>query len=777
MELRTLLLATLALCVDAFGKKKKKAEPPPPPPLLSPEMLYPVAAAVALGLLLSLVFFFKGSGSGGSSAAKSTNNNRKGKLMLSDLKNLRGKRIFIRLDLNVPQDKKDPSLITNTQRIDAALPTIQHCLASGARSVVLCSHLGRPDGRKVEQFSMLPVAKELTKKLGTPCALLPDCAGPMVEQACAAPQMGSVILLENVRFHVEEEGKGVDEKGEKVKASKEAVAAFRASLAKLADVYINDAFGTAHRAHSSMVGEGYAIKASGFLVAKELKAFAAVLDEPKRPVLAILGGAKVSDKIQLIKNMLEKVDKMIIGGGMAYTFLKVLHGMPIGTSLYDEEGAKIVPEIMEIAKKRGVEITLPVDFVTSDKFGEDGKIGTATLKDGGIPSGMMGLDCGPKSIALNDAAILSAKTIIWNGPMGVFEMASFEAGTKSMMDTMVQATKQGITTVIGGGDTATCCKKYGTEDKVTHVSTGGGASLELLEGKVLPGIAALSDARDVPDAAFTFKRMPSTVFSGALQKRRPIVGGNWKLNPDSMAKLDGLIANFAGIDTSHCDVYVCPSTLHLPYVLGKLKDRGSPVQVTPQNCNFSGCGAYTGEMAADQMVSMGMKWCLIGHSERRGEFGLPTPPETNTLLATKLKYLLEKGMNVILAIGEPLPVREKGIDAVMACLIPQLAEVKSLLDPARVVLAYEPVWSIGTGVTASPEQAQETHAAIRKWISKECGAMVGLAMRIQYGGSANAKNAPELAACPDIDGFLVGGASLKPEIKDIVDAVSKAKMM
>ena len=471
MELRTLLLATLALCVDAFGKKKKKAEPPPPPPLLSPEMLYPVAAAVALSLLLSLVFFFKGSGSGGSSAAKSTNNNRKGKLMLSDLKNLRGKRIFIRLDLNVPQDKKDPSLITNTQRIDAALPTIQHCLASGARSVVLCSHLGRPDGRKVEQFSMLPVAKELTKKLGTPCALLPDCAGPMVE-----------------------EGKGVDEKGEKVKASKEAVAAFRASLAKLADVYINDAFGTAHRAHSSMVGEGYAIKASGFLVAKELKAFAAVLDEPKRPVLAILGGAKVSDKIQLIKNMLEKVDKMIIGGGMAYTFLKVLHGMPIGTSLYDEEGAKIVPEIMEIAKKRGVEITLPVDFVTSDKFGEDGKIGTATLKDGGIPSGMMGLDCGPKSIALNDAAILSAKTIIWNGPMGVFEMASFEAGTKSMMDTMVEATKAGVITVIGGGDTATCCKKYDTEDKVTHVSTGGGASLELLEGKVLPGIAALSDA-------------------------------------------------------------------------------------------------------------------------------------------------------------------------------------------------------------------------------------------------------------------------------------------
>ena len=229
------------------------------------------------------------------------------------------------------------------------------------------------------------------------------------------------------------------------------------------------------------------------------------------PVLAILGGAKVSDKIQLIQNMLEKVDKMIIGGGMAYTFLKVLHNMPIGSSLFDADGAKIVPEIMRLAKEKGVEITLPVDFVTSSKFGEDGTKGTATLAGGGIPDGMMGLDCGPKSIALNDAAILSAKTIIWNGPMGVFEMASFEAGTKSMMDTMVKATQQGIITVIGGGDTATCCKKYGTEDKVTHVSTGGGASLELLEGKVLPGIAALSDACDVPESAFTLSRRPTAI--------------------------------------------------------------------------------------------------------------------------------------------------------------------------------------------------------------------------------------------------------------------------
>jgi len=241
-----------------------------------------------------------------------------------------------------------------------------------------------------------------------------------------------------------------------------------------------------------MVGEGYDVKCSGGLMSKELDAFAKVLDEPAKPVLAILGGAKVSDKIQLIMNMLDKVNKMIIGGGMAYTFLKISDKMEIGTSLYDEEGAKIVPEIMEKASKLGVEIILPTDFVISSKFGEDGEIKEAT-KESGIPEGFMGLDCGPKSIESNAKAVMESKTIIWNGPMGVFEMAKFEAGTKSLMDAVVKATESGVITVIGGGDTATACKKYGTEDKVTHCSTGGGASLELLEGKDLPGVSALND--------------------------------------------------------------------------------------------------------------------------------------------------------------------------------------------------------------------------------------------------------------------------------------------
>jgi phosphoglycerate kinase len=343
-----------------------------------------------------------------------------------------------------------------------------------------------------DKFSIAPVVPVLEEKLGKTVTFCKDCVGDAVEAICADPPPGSVILLENLRFHVEEEGKGQDADGNKVKAELADVEKFRQSIAKLGDVYCNDAFGTAHRGHSSMLGEGYDLKCSGGLMFKELDAFAKVLDNPAKPVLAILGGAKVSDKIQLIMNMLDKVDKMIIGGGMAFTFLKVIDKMDIGGSLYDEEGAKLVPDIMKKAKELNVEIILPVDFTISSVFGEDGDIKEAT-KEGGIPDGFMGLDVGPKSQELNAAAVKSSKTLIWNGPMGVFEMASFEAGTKTLMDAVVDATGAGTISVIGGGDTATACKKYGTADKVSHCSTGGGASLELLEGKVLPGVAALSD--------------------------------------------------------------------------------------------------------------------------------------------------------------------------------------------------------------------------------------------------------------------------------------------
>ncbi|CAO2607690.1 Phosphoglycerate kinase 2 [Lemmus lemmus] len=375
----------------------------------------------------------------------------------------------MRVDFNVPMKNNQ---ITNNQRIKAAVPSIKHCLEKGAKSVVLMSHLGRPDGVPMpDKYSLEPVAAELKSMLGKDVLFLKDCVGSEVEKACDNPDNGSVILLENLRFHVEEEGK---------------------ALSKLGDVYVNDAFGTAHRAHSSMVGINLPQKASGFLMKKELDYFAKVLEHPERPFLAILGGAKVSDKIQLINNMLDKVNFMIIGGGMAYTFLKELKNMQIGASLFDEEGAKIVKDIMAKAEKNGVKITFPVDFVTADKFDENAKVGQATLESG-IPSGWMGLDCGPESIKNNAQVVAQAKLIVWNGPMGVFEWDAFAKGTKALMDEVVQATSKGCITIIGGGDTATCCAKWDTENKVSHVSTGGGASLELLEGKVLPGVEALSN--------------------------------------------------------------------------------------------------------------------------------------------------------------------------------------------------------------------------------------------------------------------------------------------
>jgi phosphoglycerate kinase len=668
------------------------------------------------------------------------------KLSINDVE-VFGKRVFVRVDFNVPQDKADPSKITNTQRIDAALPTVRMLLSKGAKSVVLASHLGRPDGNVVDKFSLAPVAKILEEKLGVPVTFTKGCVGPEVEAACANPPQGSVILLENLRFHVEEEGKGVGPDGSKTKAGADETKTFRASLLKLADVYVNDAFGTAHRAHSSMVGDGYNIKASGWLMQKELDAFAKVLDNPQRPLLGILGGAKVSDKILLIKNLLDKVDKIIIGGGMAFTFLKVINGMSIGGSLFDEEGAKIVPEIMEKAKAKNVEIVLPVDFICSSKFGEDGEIKPGDLSTG-VADGFMGLDCGPQSIAKNAAAVKASKTIIWNGPMGVFEMAAFESGTKSLMDNVVAATAAGSVSVIGGGDTATACKKYGTEAKVTHCSTGGGASLELLEGKELPGVTAL---------------MPASTAAA----RKKIVGGNWKCNPASLSAAKDLLTAFAPykVDGSKMEVVIFTTAIHGSAAMEMLK--ASPIEVGCQNISKTGEGAFTGEVTVDMAQEVGYGWVMIGHSERRSLYG-----ETDKDVADKVARCQAASMRCIIAIGEKLEEREKGVtDQVNQRMLDAVFPV--IKDWDKVVIAYEPVWAIGTGKVATPAQAQETQCNVRKYIRAKCGDAVADKVRIQYGGSVSPANCEELISQPDIDGFLVGGASLKPDFTKIFDSCNK----
>jgi len=407
---------------------------------------------------------------------------------------LAGKRVVMRVDFNVPMDKAGN--ITNNQRIVGAMPTIQYALDKGAKSVVLMSHLGRPDGRPKAKDSLKPVAARLEELLGKPVTFLEDCVGAATEAACADPAPGSVFLLENLRFHVEEEGKGVERAegcpDKPIKASEEEVAVFRASLTKLGDVYVNDAFGTAHRAHSSMVGVDLPEKVAGLLIQKELAAFSQVLTEPQRPLVAIVGGAKISDKIKLIDNLIEKADGIIICGGMAYTFLKVCFGMNIGKSLFDKKGADIVQGILDKAKAKGCEVTLPVDWLCGMDFKNDQETKLVTQAEG-IPEGWEGMDCGPQSMELFASKVAAAKTVVWNGPAGVFEFENFSKGTKAILDAVAALHASGGRGMIGGGDSATAAANFGMEDKVSFVSTGGGASLELLEGKHLPGIVALAD--------------------------------------------------------------------------------------------------------------------------------------------------------------------------------------------------------------------------------------------------------------------------------------------
>mmetsp|Transcript_17835 Transcript_17835/g.46578 ORF Transcript_17835/g.46578 Transcript_17835/m.46578 type:complete len:423 (+) Transcript_17835:32-1300(+) len=417
------------------------------------------------------------------------------KLSVEDV-DLAGKRVLIRVDFNVPMDKAGN--ITNNQRIVGAIPTIKKCYEKGAKAVILMSHMGRPNGVAQPTMSLKPVAVRLGELLEREVTFLDDCVGAEVEAACAAPADGSLILLENLRFHVAEEGKGTKDGkpekkgGEPIKATAEETAAFRASLTKLGDVYVCDAFGTVHRGHSSMVGVDLPTKVAGLLVLKELQAFSKVLTAPQKPLVAIVGGAKVSDKIKLIDSLIEKADGIIICGGMAYTFLKVCFGMEIGKSLFDKKGADIVQGILDKAKAKGVDVTLPVDWLCGQEFKNDQETKLVTQAEG-IPEGWEGMDCGPESMKIFAGKVAAARTVVWNGPAGVFEFDNFSKGTKAILDAVAALHAAGGVGMIGGGDSATAAANAGMEDKVTFVSTGGGASLELLQGELLPGILNLQD--------------------------------------------------------------------------------------------------------------------------------------------------------------------------------------------------------------------------------------------------------------------------------------------
>jgi phosphoglycerate kinase len=379
-----------------------------------------------------------------------------------------GKRVFVRTDFNVPLDG---ARVTDDARIRAALPTINFLREAGAR-VVIGTHLGRPKGEAKDEFRLTPVAKRLGELLGTTVATPPDCVGPEAENAVAQLEPGGVCLLENLRFH----------KGETDNDPE-----FTAKLARLCDLYVNDAFGTCHRAHASTVGlpEKLGQGAAGFLVEKEIDAFEKVLTDPPRPFVAILGGAKVADKIPVLTNLVEKVNAVIIGGGMAYTFLKA-QDIPVGSSRVEEEMLETARSILSKARENGVEVMLPSDHVAAESFDKDAP--PRTIEEPAIPDGWMGLDIGPETQRRYAARVEIAGTVVWNGPMGVFEWPAFAAGTRAVAEAMARCTG---TTVVGGGDSAAAIAQFGLKDEMTHVSTGGGASLELLEGKTLPGLAAL----------------------------------------------------------------------------------------------------------------------------------------------------------------------------------------------------------------------------------------------------------------------------------------------
>ena len=384
---------------------------------------------------------------------------------------VKGKKVLLRCDFNVPQDKETGE-ITSDKRIVAAIPTIKYLLENGA-AVISCSHLGKPKGEWKTKLTLAPVAKRLSELLGQEVIFASDIIGEDAQAKAAALQPGQIMLLENLRFDIREEKNGAD---------------FAKALADMADLFVSDAFGTVHRAHASTAGVAAYLPAySGLLVNKELSIMGKALDDPKRPFVAVLGGAKVSDKINVINNLLEKADTIIIGGGMAYTFKKA-QGYEIGTSLLEADRLDYAREMVEKAAAKGVKFLLPVDNLCAAEFSAEAE---PVLVEGNIPANLMGMDIGPKTVELFAEAVKGAGTIVWNGPMGVFEFDKFAGGTKAMAKALAES---GAVTIVGGGDSAAAVEKLGFADKITHISTGGGASLEFLEGKELPGVACLLDA-------------------------------------------------------------------------------------------------------------------------------------------------------------------------------------------------------------------------------------------------------------------------------------------
>ena len=620
-----------------------------------------------------------------------------------------GKKVLVRVDFNVPLNDKGE--ITDDTRITASLPTIQYLLEQKA-AVILMAHLGRPKGQVKPELSLAPVAKHLGKLLGKKILFAPDCVGEAAQAAASKLKPGHILLLENLRFHKEEEKNDME---------------FAEKLASLADLYVNDGFGVSHRAHASVEGVTHFLPAAaGLLLEKEIQYVGQAVTNPLHPFVAIIGGAKVSDKIGVISNLLDKVDTLLIGGGMANTFLAA-QGYKMGKSLVEEDKLDLAKELLAKAKKNKVNMLLPTDLVMAAAFAPDAEHVTEKVKN--LNQAYMALDIGAETSKAYAEALADAKMIVWNGPMGVFEMDAFCKGTEAVAKAVA---KSRATSIVGGGDSVAAIEKLGLAKRITHISTGGGASLEYLEGKVLPGVAALDDLR------------------------RKMIAGNWKMHKTVSEAVE--LAEDIVMETNGTlnEVVIFPPFTALETVADAID--GKHVGYGAQDLHWEDKGAFTGAVSGAMIADICAEYVLVGHSERRTIFG-----ENEKIVASKIIAAYRNGLKPMLCVGENLAEREAGKTARKINMqLKSALRVISAEDAENLVVAYEPIWAIGSGKAATPEDALEVCTLIREKIGKIFTPDIARKVRILYGGSVNEKNAASFNLS-GIDGVLVGGASLKAD--------------
>lgn len=620
-----------------------------------------------------------------------------------------GKKVLVRVDFNVPLNDKGE--ITDDTRITASLPTIQYLLEQKA-AVILMAHLGRPKGQVKPELSLAPVANHLGKLLGKKILFAPDCVGEAAQAAASKLKPGHILLLENLRFHKEEEKNDME---------------FAEKLASLADLYVNDGFGVSHRAHASVEGVTHFLPAAaGFLLEKEIQYVGQAVTNPLHPFVAIIGGAKVSDKIGVISNLLDKVDTLLIGGGMANTFLAA-QGYKMGKSLVEEDKLDLAKELLAKAKKNKVNMLLPTDLVMAAAFAPDAEHVTEKVKN--LNQAYMALDIGAETSKAYAEALADAKMIVWNGPMGVFEMDAFCKGTEAVAKAVA---KSRATSIVGGGDSVAAIEKLGLAKRITHISTGGGASLEYLEGKVLPGVAALDDLR------------------------RKMIAGNWKMHKTVSEAVE--LAEDIVMETNGTlnEVVIFPPFTALETVADAID--GKHVGYGAQDLHWEDKGAFTGAVSGAMIADICAEYVLVGHSERRTIFG-----ENEKIVASKIIAAYRNGLKPMLCVGENLAEREAGKTARKINMqLKSALRVISAEDAENLVVAYEPIWAIGSGKAATPEDALEVCTLIREKIGKIFTPEIARKVRILYGGSVNEKNAASFNLS-GIDGVLVGGASLKAD--------------